>query len=172
VVYRVDAVAQTAAAVEVPPAGSPPHRRRPLLAVLLAAVAAMPSGRSGGALVEPDEREMRTAYVSFMHDSLASQGQLADPRCDLAKGCSVQLLDMRRDYRLVSFKKRGCRPSGDTMFVCRFEANITCVYLTEGKPDPQVQDLYCGPLYNKTSTYTALFHYQAPGWILYKFVQG
>jgi hypothetical protein len=126
-----------------------------------------------GALVEPSEREMRGAYLSFLKESLTAQGKFADPNCDLAvKGCSVVLLDMRRDYRLAGFKKRECRASGDTAFVCRFDANVSCAYLSAGKPNPVVADLYCGPLYNKTSVFTALFHYQAPGWVIQRFVSG
>lgn len=125
------------------------------------------------ALVEPDEREMRGAYVAFLQESIVSQGSLTDRACNIgAKGCSVVLLDMRRDYRVVAFKKRECRIAGDTAFVCRFDAKVTCAYSSEGKPKPDVADLYCGPLYNKTSAYTALFHYQAPGWVIQRFVSG
>jgi hypothetical protein len=125
------------------------------------------------ALVEPTEREMLGAYLSFLKESLTAQGKFADPNCDLArKGCSVVLLDMRRDYRLAGFKKRECRTAGNTVFVCRFDANVSCAYLSGGKPNPVVADLYCGPLYNKTSVFTALFHYQAPGWVIQRFVSG
>jgi hypothetical protein len=128
---------------------------------------------ASGALLEPSEREMRGAYLSFLKESLAAQGKFANPDCDLAtKGCSVVLLDMRRDYRLAGFKKRECRAGGITAFVCRFDVKVTCVYLSQGKPNPIVADLYCGPLYNKTSVFTALFHYQAPGWVIQRFVSG
>lgn len=142
---------------------------RAILPFALATLIASP----GHALVEPDEREMRGAFVEFLQESIVSQGSLTDRACNVgAKGCSVVLLDMRRDYRLVTFKKRDCRIAGDTAFVCRFDAKVTCVYFTNGKRRPDVADLYCGPLYNKTSAYTALFHYQAPGWVIQRFVSG
>ena len=111
--------------------------------------------------------------MSFLKASLAAQGTFTDPNCDVGgKGCSVRLLDMRRDYRLTAFKRRSCRVAGDTAFVCQFDANVRCAYSAQGKPKPEVADLYCGPLYNKTSAFTALFHYQAPGWIIERFVTG
>ncbi len=144
-------------------------RVRLILSLALLPLAAAPSH----ALVEPEEREMRGAFVTFLKESLVSQGALANSACDVGgKGCSVVLLDMRRDYRLVAFKKRDCRVAGDTAFVCRFDAKVTCAYLVDGKPKPEVADLYCGPLYNKTSAYTAMFHYQAPGWVIQRFVSG
>jgi hypothetical protein len=151
-----------------------PRRRLHHLFRVIFPLAFVPlSFSASGALVEPSEREMRGAYLSFLKESLATQGAFANPNCDLAaKGCSVVLLDMRRDYRLAGFKKRECRVSGNTAFVCRFDANVTCAYLSQGKPNPHVADLYCGPLYNKTSVFTALFHYQAPGWIIQRFVSG
>lgn len=144
-------------------------RVRLILSLVFLPLAASPSH----ALVEPEEREMRGAFVAFLKESLVSQGALANSACDVGgKGCSVVLLDMRRDYRLVAFKKRDCRVAGDTAFVCRFDAKVTCAYLVDGKPKPEVADLYCGPLYNKTSAYTAMFHYQAPGWVIQRFVSG
>lgn len=144
-------------------------RVRLILSLVFLPLAAAPSH----ALVEPEEREMRGAFVTFLKESLVSQGALANSACDVGgKGCSVVLLDMRRDYRLVAFKKRDCRVAGDTAFVCRFDAKVTCAYLADGKPKPEVADLYCGPLYNKTSAYTAMFHYQAPGWVIQRFVSG
>ena len=138
-------------------------RVRLILSLALLPLAAAPSH----ALVEPEEREMRGAFVTFLKELLVSQGALANSACDVGgKGCSVVLLDMRRDYRLIAFKKRDCRVAGDTAFVCRFDAKVTCAYLVDGKPKPEVADLYCGPLYNKTSAYTAMFHYQAPGWVI------
>lgn len=150
-----------------------PRRFHHLLRVIFPVALVPLSVSVHGALVEPTEREMLGAYLSFLKESLTAQGQLADPNCDLArKGCSVVLLDMRRDYRLAGFKKRECRSSGDTAFVCRFDADVRCAYLSHGKPNPVVADLYCGPLYNKTSVFTALFHYQAPGWVVQRFVSG
>lgn len=144
-------------------------RVRVILSLVLNLLAASPSH----ALVEPEEREMRGAFVAFLKESLVSQGAFADGACNVGgKGCSVVLLDMRRDYRLISFKKRDCRIAGDTAFVCRFDAKVTCAYSADGKPRPDVADLYCGPLYNKTSAYTAMFHYQAPGWVIQRFVSG
>ena len=105
---------------------------------------------------------MRGAFVAFLKELLVSQGAFADGACNVGgKGCSVVLLDMRRDYRLISFKKRDCRIAGDTAFVCRFDAKVTCAYSADGKPRPDVADLYCGPLYNKTSAYTR--HVPLPG---------
>jgi hypothetical protein len=151
----------------------PPCKLHQLLRVPLPVALVLLVASPSRALVEPDEREMRGAYVLFLKDSLASQGKFADPNCNVAaKGCSVVLLDMRRDYKLVAFKKRECRTAGNTVFVCLFDAKVTCVYSAQGKPNPDVADLYCGPLYNKTSAYTALFHYQAPGWVIQQFVQG
>jgi hypothetical protein len=155
------------------PDGSPRRRLLLLRGVLLAVPLALSSFSPESALVEPDEREMRGAFVFFLRESMASQGQLVDPKCHLSmKGCAVRPLDMRRDYRLAGFKKRVCRPAGDTAFVCRFEARVTCAYFTQNKRNPQVADLYCDPLCNETSTCTAQFHYQAPGWVVQKFVQG
>lgn len=106
-------------------------RVRLILSLVFLPLAAAPSH----ALVEPEEREMRGAFVTFLKESLVSQGALANSACDVGgKGCSVVLLDMRRDYRLVAFKKRDCRVAGDTAFVCRFDAKVTCAYLADGKP--------------------------------------
>ena len=149
------------------PRRQPYLRARVVLSLLFIPLAASPSH----ALVEPEEREMRGAFVTFLKESLVSQGALADSACNVGgKGCSVVLLDMRRDYRLISFKKRECRVAGDTAFVCRFDAKVACAYSADGKPRPDVADLYCGPLYNKISVYTAMFHYQAPGWVIQRFV--
>ena len=83
---------------------------RAILPFALAIFTASP----GHALVEPDEREMRGAFVEFLQESIVSQGSLTDRACNIgAKGCSVVLLDMRRDYRLVTFKKRECRTAGE-----------------------------------------------------------
>ena len=86
---------------------------------------------------------MRGAFVTFLKESLVSQGALADSACNVGgKGCSVVL----------------------------FDAKVACAYSADGKPRPDVADLYCGPLYNKISVYTAMFHYQAPGWVIQRFV--
>jgi hypothetical protein len=155
------------------PDGSPPRRLLLLRGVLLAVALTLSSFSPESALVEPDEREMRGAFVSFLQESVVSQGQLVDPKCNLStKGCSVRLLDMRRDYRLAGFKKRVCRPAGDTAFGVPLRGKGDLRLLHTGQAQPQVADLYCDPLYNKTSTYTAQFNYQAPGWVVQKFVQG
>jgi hypothetical protein len=97
---------------------------------------------------------------------VASQGQLVDPKCNVSmKGCSVRLLDNAPRLSLTGFKKRVCRAAGGIAFAFR-------TYFARGEPNRQVADLYCDLLYNKTSTYTAQFHHQAPGWVEQQCVQG
>jgi hypothetical protein len=125
------------------------------------------------ALAEPEEQELRRMYADHLQQFIASQGELTDPSCNVsAKGCSVRLLDSRRDYRLVAFKKKGCHVAPPAGFTCSFEARVTCDYLLQGKPAPEVADLYCGPLFNKISTYTALVEYGDRGWAIARFVPG
>jgi hypothetical protein len=72
-----------------------------LLGVQLDVPLTLPSFSPESALVEPDERGMRGAFVpflqeSFLQESLASQRELVE-KCNLStKGCSVRLLDMCR----------------------------------------------------------------------------
>ena len=82
------------------------------------------------------------------------------------------MLDTRRDYRFVTLKKLACRPAQGTAFACSFRAKVTCDYFSKGMPAPEVADLYCGPLFNKDSTYTALLEYLSEGWQIVQFVQG
>lgn len=126
-----------------------------------------------GALVEPSEAEMRAAYIDDFQKSMSAQGRLANPGCNLAvKGCSVVLLDMRRDYRLIGFKKKKCHPVEPTGFACAFQANVSCAYSAGGKANPYVTDIYCGPLTNKTSSFIAIFTFVQRAWVIDRFVQG
>jgi len=125
------------------------------------------------ALSEPGEAELRRAYAAHLQQFLATQGQIVDAGCNIAgKGCAVVLLDTRRDYRLQEFKKRGCHPEQPVGYACSFQATVTCAYSVKGKPNPLVADLYCGPLFNKSSIYTAVFEYAGGTWMLSRFTQG
>jgi hypothetical protein len=130
-------------------------------------------GTPAQALTEPGEADMRRAYVAYLQQFLTTQGQVLDPACNIARnGCSVALLDTRRDYRLKEFRKQACHPEQPAGFACSFQANVTCTYSSKGKPNPLVADLYCGPLLNKTSSYTAVFEYARGSWVLSRFTQG
>lgn len=126
------------------------------------------------ALTEPTEKELRRAYLDFLYDFVAIQGEFVDPGCSLegAAGCTVRLLDIRRDYRLVAFKKRKCHSTEPTGFACSFEARVTCRYTASTKPDAAVADLYCDPVFNKTSTFVAQLDYTADGWLITRFLEG
>ena len=127
----------------------------------------------GGVLEEPAQDELRRAYIGHLREFLVAQGNLAESGCNLAgKGCSVLLLDTRRDYRLVGFRKTACLAAVPAGFVCSFEAHVSCAYSAKGRPNPSATDLYCGPLFNKTSSYTALLEYGETGWAISRFVQG
>lgn len=152
-------------------------RRRPRLgagAVLVACSLLPGPAVAAGALTEPTEKELRRAYLDFLYDFVAIQGEFVDPGCSLegAAGCTVRLLDIRRDYRLVAFKKSKCHSTEPTGFACSFEARVTCRYTASTKPDAAVADLYCDPVFNKTSTFVAQLDYTADGWLITRFLEG
>ena len=128
---------------------------------------------AGGDLAEPTEKELRRAYLDFLYDFVAIQGEFVDPGCSLeAAGCSVRLLDIRRDYRLVAFKKTACHATEPTGFACSFEARVTCSYTAKTPPNAAVADLYCDPVFNKTSTYVAQLEFTPEGWLISRFLEG
>lgn len=140
---------------------------------LLAALLPLPAIAAGTGLAEPTEKELRRAYLDFLYDFVAIQGEFVDPGCSLeAAGCSVRLLDIRRDYRLVAFKKTACHATLSTGFACSFEARVTCSYTAKTKPSAAVADLYCDPVFNKTSTYVAQLDYTPDGWLISRFLEG
>ena len=79
---------------------------------------------------------------------------------------------MRRDYRLTAFRKKACHPTEPTGFACSFEATVTCKYTTKTPPGPLVADLYCDPVFNKTSTYVAQLEITTDGWLITRFLEG
>lgn len=122
---------------------------------------------------EPTEKELKAAYAEQVRKTLATEGNLNDSNCRIdGKGCTVSLLDMRRSYQLSSFHKRSCYPETGGDFVCSFDAHLHCTYFSSGRAQPYVADLYCGPLANKTSTYTASLFWHRNTWVIRKFVQG
>lgn len=146
-------------------------RLRQASVIFLFALATLPAAAAD--LAEPGEPDMRRAYAAYLQQSFAKQGTLLDPRCNVAgKGCSVVLLDIRRDYRLKQFKKRKCDPERPIGFACSFQATVACAYSSNGKPNPLVADIYCGPLFNKPSVYNAVFEYDRGGWTIARFTQG
>ncbi|MFO1155579.1 MAG: hypothetical protein U1E43_01835 [Rhodospirillales bacterium] len=144
-----------------------------LVTALLLPLPAFAAG-SGAGLAEPTEKELRHAYLDFLYDFVAIQGEFVEPGCSLesAVGCSVRLLDIRRDYRLVAFKKTACHATEPTGYACSFEARVTCSYTAKTKPSADVADLYCGPVFNKTSTYVAQLDYTQDGWLISRFLEG
>lgn len=124
-------------------------------------------------LTEPTEKELRQAYLDFLYDFVMIHGELVDPSCNLAgAGCAVRLLDVRRDYRLGAFKKTSCHPTEPTGFACSFEATVSCKYVTKTPTAPEVADLYCEPVFNKSSTYVAQLEMTADGWLITRFLEG
>lgn len=151
------------------------RRRHRLGAALFAALLLpLPAIAASPGLTEPTEKELRRAYLDFLYDFVAIQGEFVDPGCSLeaAAGCSVRLLDIRRDYRLVAFKKTACHATEPTGFACSFEARVTCKYTANTKPSADVADLYCDPVFNKTSTYVAQLDYTPDGWLISRFLEG
>lgn len=133
----------------------------------------MLAAASAVALAEPSEKEVRRAYLDFLYDFVALQGDFVDPACSLeGQGCSVHLLDVRRSYRLVSFRKVGCHPEEAAGFACSFEVNVSCTWTAKVAPDPAVADLYCEPVFNKVSTLVARISYSRDGWTITRFLQG
>ena len=145
--------------------------RPPLLVIGLAVSIA--AGVDASGVTEPSEKELREAYLDFLYDFVAIHGDFIDPGCSLAKaGCSVRMLDVRRDYRLAAFKKKACHPTEPAGFACSFEAPVTCKYSTKGTPPPDVADLYCEPVFNKSSTLIAQLEVTADGWLITRFLEG
>lgn len=145
-----------------------------LSALVLAGFLALPSlGLGADALVEPSDKELRRAYIDFLYDFVAIHGDFVDPGCSLeGAGCAVRLLDVRRDYRLVTFKKKACHPTEPAGFACSFETTVTCKYTTKTSPGPMVADLYCDPVFNKSSTYVAQLEITPEGWLITRFLEG
>jgi len=136
--------------------------------VLLGAAEACASG-----LTEPSEKELRQAYLDFLYDFVAVHGDFVDPGCNLAAaGCTVQMLDVRRDYRLTAFKKKACHPSEPAGFVCSFEATVACKFTAKGASRSDVADLYCEPVFNKSSTFVAQVEVTSEGWLITRFLEG
>lgn len=141
--------------------------------LLADAVAAGPPGAGTPRLIEPTEKELRQAYLDFLYDFVAIHGEMMDPGCSLAgAGCSVQLLDVRRDYRMTAFKKKACHPTEPVGFACSFEATVTCRYTTKVPTASDVADLYCEPVFNKSSTYIAQLEVTSEGWLITRFLEG
>ena len=129
------------------------------------------AGASG--LTEPSEKDLRQAYLDFLYDFVAIHGDFVDPGCKLAgSGCAVQMLDVRRDYRLTAFKKKACHPSEPAGFVCSFEATVTCKFSTKGASRSDVADLYCEPVFNKSSAFVAQLEVTSEGWLITRFLEG
>lgn len=144
-----------------------------VIVCVLAALGSAPLPSSARDLVEPSEKELRGAYLDFLHDFVASQGEFVDPACALdGAGCTVRLLDVRRTYRLVSFKKIACQPAEAAGFVCRFDVKVACAWTSNVPADPAVADLYCEPVFNKVSSLVARVSYSGDGWVIARFLQG
>lgn len=138
--------------------------------VFLSVVAASSAAHE---LTEPSEKELRQAYLDFLYDFVAIHGDFIDPGCSLAgAGCAVRMVDVRRDYRLAAFKKKACHPAEPAGFVCSFEATVTCKFTAKGASRPDVADLYCEPVFNKSSTFVAQLEVTADGWLLTRFLEG
>ena len=131
------------------------------------------AGVGANVLSEPSEKELRQAYLDFLYDFVSIHGDFVDPGCKLSgAGCTVQMLDVRRDYRLTAFKENACHPSEPAGFVCSFEATVLCKFSAKGASRSDVADLYCEPVFNKSSTFVAQLEVTNEGWLITRFLEG